>query len=186
MVELGCIDIASDVSLLLLHSALPREGHMDAALHIMAYLGLHHNSHLCMDLTYPDIDNKQFLVMDWREFYGEVTKPIPPNAPKPLDKPVDLCMFVDSNHAGDKQTRRSRSSFLIYVNTALFERHSKQQATIETGVFGTEFVAMKTGVDTLRDLRCKLRMTGVAIDGATHLYGATCLSLRIPPSQSLP
>ncbi len=39
MVDLGCIDIATEVSLLSAHSALPREGHMDAALHIMAYLG---------------------------------------------------------------------------------------------------------------------------------------------------
>ena len=171
MVELGRIDIATEVSLLSSHSALPREGHMDAALHIMAYLGLHHNSRLCMDPTYPDIDDEQFPVMDWKEFYGEVTEPIPPNAPKPLGKPVDVRMFVDSDHAGDKQTRRSRSGFLIYVNTALVDWHSKRQATIETGVFGAEFVAMKTGVDTLRGLRYKLRMMGVAIDGATHVYG---------------
>ena len=153
------------------HSALPREGHMDAALHIMAYLGLHHNSCLSMDPTYPDIDDKQFPVMDWKVFYGEVTEPIPPNAPKPPDKPVDVLMFVDSDHAGDKQTRHSHSGFLIYVNTALIDWHLKQQATIETGVFGTEFVAMKTGVDTLRGLRYKLRMMGVTIDSATHVYG---------------
>ncbi|KAL7460135.1 hypothetical protein ACHAXS_000600 [Conticribra weissflogii] len=63
--------------------------------------------------------------MDWKEFYGKVTEPIPPNAPKPLDKPVDICMFVDSNHTGDKQTRQSHSGFLIYVSTALVDWHSK-------------------------------------------------------------
>ncbi len=104
MVELGCIDIAMEVSMLLSHSALPHEGHMDAALHIMAYLGLHHNSCLCMDLTYPSINNDQFPVMDWKEFFGEVTKPIQLNASKPLGKPVDVCMFVEGNHAWDKQT----------------------------------------------------------------------------------
>ncbi len=107
---------------------------MDAALYIMAYLSLHHNLCLCMDQTYPDIDNKQLTVMDWKEFYGEVTKPIPPNAPKHLGKPVDVCMLVDSNHAGDKQIRRSQSCFLIHVNTALVDWHSKQQTTIKTGV----------------------------------------------------
>ncbi len=45
------------------------------------------------------------------------------------------------------------------------------QATIKTGVFGTELVIMKTGVDTLRGLRYKLRMMGVAINGASHVYG---------------
>ncbi|KAL7460444.1 hypothetical protein ACHAXS_000899, partial [Conticribra weissflogii] len=78
---------------------------------------------------------------------------------------------VDSNHAVDKQTRRSCSGFLIYINTALVDCHSKQQATIKTGVFGTEFVAMKTGVNMLRGLRYKLRIIGVAIDGATYIYG---------------
>ncbi|KAL7447636.1 hypothetical protein ACHAXS_000034, partial [Conticribra weissflogii] len=91
--------------------------------------------------------------MDWKEFYGEVTEPIPPNAPKPLGKPVDVRMFVDSNHAGDKQTRHSHSSFLIYVNTALVDWHMKHQATIESGVFGAEFVATKTGVDMLQGPR---------------------------------
>ncbi len=66
MVKLGCIDIATEVSLLLLHSVLPHEGHMDTALHIMAYLGLHHNSCLCMDPTYLNIDNDQFPFMDWK------------------------------------------------------------------------------------------------------------------------
>ncbi len=42
MVKLGRTDIATEVSLLSFHSALPCEGHMDAALHIMASLGLHH------------------------------------------------------------------------------------------------------------------------------------------------
>ncbi len=114
MVKLGQMDIAMEVSLLLLHSALPYEGHMGVALHVMTYLGLHHNSRLCMDPTYPNIDNYQFSVMEW-----QCPEPIPLNAPKPLGKPIEVGMFVDSNHAGDKQTRCSHSGFLIYVNTAL-------------------------------------------------------------------
>ncbi len=100
MVKLGCIDIATEASMLSSHSAIPREGHIDAALHIMAYLGLHHNSCFCMDPTYPNIDTDQFPVIDWKEFYCKVTEPISPNAPKPLAKLVDVHMFVGSNHAG--------------------------------------------------------------------------------------
>ncbi|KAL7460033.1 hypothetical protein ACHAXS_000501 [Conticribra weissflogii] len=85
-----------------------------------------------MDPTYPDIDNKQFPEMDWKEFHGDVQEPISPNAPKALGKPVDVRMFVDSDHAGDKQTQRSQSGLLIYVNIALVDWHSKRQATIET------------------------------------------------------
>ncbi|KAL7460883.1 hypothetical protein ACHAXS_001319 [Conticribra weissflogii] len=42
---------------------------------------------------------------------------------------------------------------LIYVNTILVDWHLKLQAMIETGVFGVEFAAMKTEVNTLRDLK---------------------------------
>ncbi len=47
----------------------------------------------------------------------------------------------------------------------------KKQATIKTGAFGAEFVAMKTGVDMLRGLRYKIRMMGISKDAATHIYG---------------
>ncbi len=102
MVELGCIDIATEVSLLMSYSELPCAGHMDAALHIMAYLGLHHDSHLCIYWTYPDIDNNQFPVMGWKEFYGNVEKSIPPNALKPMGKPVNTCMCLDRDQVRDK------------------------------------------------------------------------------------
>ena len=48
---------------------------------------------------------------------------------------------------------------------------SKKQATIEGSVFGAEFVAMKTGVETLRGIIYKLRMMGVTLTGPTYVYG---------------
>ena len=76
-----------------------------------------------------------------------MTEAISPNAPDPRGKPVDLRMWVDSNHAGDKMTRRSRTGYFIFLNTALINWLSKKQATIEGSVFGADFVAMKTGVE---------------------------------------
>ena len=52
-------------------------------------------------------------------------------------------MFVDSDHEGNKVSCKSRSNFLIYMNTALVKWFSKKQSTVETSLFGTEFVAMK-------------------------------------------
>ena len=48
---------------------------------------------------------------------------------------------------------------------------SKKRWTIETSVFGAEFVAMKHGMEKLRGLRYKLRMMGVPIDGPSYIYG---------------
>ena len=39
MVELGRIDIITEVLLLSSHVALPREGHLEAAVHVMAHVG---------------------------------------------------------------------------------------------------------------------------------------------------
>jgi hypothetical protein len=91
--------------------------------------------------------------------------------PKPLEKEVDLRMMVDSDHAGDKLTRRSRTGFLIYCDMALIIWLSKRQPTIETSVFGAEFVAMKHGIETLRGLRYKLRMMGDPLTGPSFIYG---------------
>ena len=96
---------------------------------------------------------------------------MPPNAPKPLGKEVELRLFVDSDHAGDKATRRSRTGFMIFMNMALINWCSKKQSTVEGAVFGAEFVAMKHGVETLRGVRYKLRMMGVKICGPSYVYG---------------
>jgi hypothetical protein len=46
MCKIGSIDIATEVLLLSLHLAYPREGHLDAALNVMGYLRLKYNSQL--------------------------------------------------------------------------------------------------------------------------------------------
>ena len=114
----------------------PREGHMEAALHIMAYLKLKHKSCLVFDPTYPSIDMSTFKKnKEWHDFYRDAKEAIPPNAPEPRGKDVDLRMMVDSDHAGDKVTRRSRTGYMIFVNMALIQWLSKKQATIESSVF---------------------------------------------------
>ena len=65
---------------------------------------------------------------------------------------------MDSDHATDETTRRSRTGYFIYVNSALVNWISKKQATIETSVFGADFVAMKQGMEAVRGLRYNLRM----------------------------
>ena len=172
MIELGRIDICTEISMLASYLAMPRKGHMDAAIHVMSYLKGRHNSRLVLDPCYPQNDKDAFIKdSDWTPFYGDVTEAIPPNAPKPLGKEVELRMFVDSDHAGDKTTRRSQTGFMIFLNTALINFLSKKQATVEGAVFGSEFVAMKHGVETLRGVRYKLRMMGVEVPGPTYVYG---------------
>jgi hypothetical protein len=118
MVELGCIDIATEISMLPSYLACPCEGYLENALHVMGYLRLKHNSQLIFDPTYPDIDQTAFPSFEWMEFYGDVEEAISPDMPSPLGKDVVLCMKVDNDHAREKRTRRSRTKFIIFCNLA--------------------------------------------------------------------
>ena len=68
-------------------------------------------------------------------------------------------------------TRRSRTRYFIFLNTALIDWLRKKQATIESSVFGDEFISMKNGVEALRGIRYKLRTMGVPLTGPTYTYG---------------
>jgi len=74
MVELGRVDIATEISLFSSHLAYPREGHLEAALQVMGYLKQKHDSRLIFDPTYPKIDMSSFPTYDWTEFYGDVLR----------------------------------------------------------------------------------------------------------------
>ena len=171
ILELGRVDIITEVSKLASQMAAPRVGHLDAALTTINYLKKKHNSRMVFDPTYPEIDQDGFKRYNWTRFYGDVKEAIPIDAPEPLGKEVDLRMFVDADHAGDKSNRRSRTGFFIFLNSAPITWLSRRQATVETSVFGAEFVAMKQGIETLRGLRYKLRMMGVPLSGPSYVYG---------------
>jgi hypothetical protein len=112
-----------------------------------------------------------FINTDWKSIYGGVKEMIPSDAPVSSGKEIDLLLFVDSNHAGEQFTRRSRTGFVIYLNMAPSVWFSKRQPTVESSVFGADFIAMKNGIETCRGLRYKLRMMGVALSGPPYVYG---------------
>ena len=109
MIELGRINIITAVSLLSSHVALSSEGHLEAAVHVMAQVGQRYNSRLVCDPSYWDIDHSIFKECDWSEFYRNAKEAIPVNATEPQGKEVDILMLVDSNHARDRVSCTSRS-----------------------------------------------------------------------------
>ena len=172
IVELGRIDIVTEVSSLASCLALPRKGHLEAMFHLFAYLKRKPNGTIVLDPTYPEIDLSRFNDgADWSNFYGNVQEAIPPNMPKPRGKAVVVRLYVDSDHAADKLHRRSRTGFIVYLNSAPIVWFSKRQGTVETSVFGAEFVAMKTGFESTRAFRYKLRMMGIVLEDPTYCYG---------------
>ena len=58
-------------------------------------------------------------------------------------------MYVDSDHAGEKFIKKSRTGSMIFMNTALIQCFSKRQPKIETYVFEADFISIKNGVEIL-------------------------------------
>ena len=166
-VELGRIDVAAEVSILSSYMAAPREGHLAAIMHVYAWLKNHERSKVVLDPSYVDIVEQPRP--EWADFYADAREILPPDQPEPLGKVVQVIMFIDSDHAGDQVTRRSRTGMIIFLNRAPVIWISRRQNTIETSSFGSEFAAMKQGVEVCEGLRYKLRMMGIPLDGPAQV-----------------
>ena len=175
-VDLGRADIAVEVSLLSRHLALPRRGHLEEALNIVAYLDKMKHSKLVMKseplgfLKDERIAKRFNKDAEWYDFYGDVKEEVPSDAPIPLGRPVEINAWIDADHAGDRLTRRSHTGILIFVQGAPIFWFSKRQATIESSTFGSEIVAMRSCLEFIKDVRYKLRMMGVPLDGPAVVW----------------
>ena len=66
MVELGRVDINTEVLMLTSCLDLPQEGHLEVVLHVYGYLYAKHNTRLSLYPSYPDIYKSQLLKCDWK------------------------------------------------------------------------------------------------------------------------
>ena len=172
-IEIGRVDITMEVSLLSGYQALPRIGHLEQLLHIVAFLKKKPKLTLYFDPEEPIVDELSFNGESRERFlehYREAVEEMPNNMPRPRGRPVKTTAFVDASHAGDKRTRRSITGYIIFVNRAPIIWFSKKQNTVESSTFSSEFIAMKTCVEHIAALRFKLRMFGIPVnDGADIL-----------------
>jgi hypothetical protein len=182
-VELGRLDIYTEVALLSQHLALPRVGHLEAAYHIFAYLMKHEASRIIIDSTGQEPADPKYHKPDWSAFYENLEEELPPKMPEPLGNPVTMHVFVDANHAGNVVTRRSHTGILMFIQNSPILWLSRRQNTVETSTFGSEFVAMRTARDLIIAMRYKLRMFGVPIDGPAQVY---CDNQGVVKNTSIP
>jgi hypothetical protein len=124
-IKLGRIDISCEVLMLSTHLALPREGHLKQALHIFGYLKLHPKKLRYFNPECIDVPSDQFQEFDWTDFYRDAHEEIPTDAPEPRGRPVQISCFVDADHAANRQTRKSQTGILIFVNKAPISWYSK-------------------------------------------------------------
>jgi hypothetical protein len=170
-VELGRIDIAHSAGVMARFSAAPRQGHMYYVLRILAYCKKHIVSKIVFDPLEKDFSDVPWAHADWKLFYPDIDgEVLPRNRPKPLGNWVQINMFCDAAHATCHLTRRSTTGIIIFINGAPMIWYSKRQNTIESSVFGSEFVALKIASELNEALRYKLRMMGIPISEPTNTF----------------
>ena len=93
--------------------------------------------------------------------------------------------YVDTNLHHDQVTGRVVTACLHVVNATPSHWHTKRQATVETAIFGSEFVAARVATDKIIDLRYTLMYLGVPIRSKSYMFGdnkSVVESLSIPTS----
>ena len=90
---------------------------------------------------------------DWEQsVYENMKEELPYNAPQPLGRPVILTHYVDANLYHDMLSGISVTGIFHFINQTPSVWFSNKQATSETAMYGSEFLASHTCVEQIIDL----------------------------------
>jgi len=96
-ISIGRFDIATALMMLLSFRAQPHIGHLERVKWICRYLYKMKDSAICMRTGEPDYSELDEEEYDWTNtVYGDVTKILPKDAPKPLGKYITLSHYMDA------------------------------------------------------------------------------------------
>ena len=157
-------------------SASPRKGHLDRALRIFGYLKKRKNRRYVVDSRDPvfqggEDEFTRDYVDELGSEYPEASEELDQGLPEPLVDEMEITVFVDSDHAHDKVTRRSLTGIMIFVGRTPVFYSSKRQGAVETSTYGAEFCAMRTGTEETISVRYMLRCLGVLVEHASFMFG---------------
>ena len=120
----------------------------------------------------PDFSSLKDQEYDWtRSFYSGACEQIPHEIPKPLGKHVQTTHYVDANLHHDLATGKAITAALHFLNQTPIDAYTKRQSKVETATYGSEFVAARTAVDQIIDVRTTLRYLGVPIRDKSYMFG---------------
>ena len=172
LISLGCFDIAVHVMSLSRFRAQPRKGHLDRAKRIVGYLLFLPDGAIRFRTGEPDFSSLKDQEYDWtRSVYSGACEQIPHDIPKPLGKHVQTTHYVDAILHHDLATGKAVTAVLHFLNQTPIDAYTKRQCTVETATYGSEFVAARTAVDQIIDIRTTLRYLGVPIRDKSYMFG---------------
>ena len=188
LISLGRFDIAVHVMSLSRFRAQPRKGHLDRAKRIVGYLLFLPDGAIRFRIGEPDFSSLKDQEYDWtRTVYSGACEQIPHDIPKPLGKHVQTTHYVDANLHHDLATGKAVTAALHFLNQTPIDAYTKRQSTVETATYGSKFVAARTAVDQIIDIRTTLRYLVVPIRDKSYMFGdnksvVTSSTIPTPPS----
>ena len=183
LISLGCFDIAVHVMSLSRFRAQPRKGHLDRAKRIVGYLLFLPDGAIRFRTGEPDFSSLKDQEYDWtRTVYSGACEQIPHDIPKSLGKHVQTTHYVDANLHHDLATGKAVTAALHFLNQTPIDAYTKRQSTVETATYGSEFVAARTAVDQIIDIRNNSEIPWESPSGTR----ATCLGTINQLSPALP
>ena len=84
---------------------------------------------------------------------------------------VQTTQYVDANLHHDLATGKAVTAVLHFLNQTPIDAYTKRQSTVETATYGSEFVAARTAVDQIIDIRTTQRYLGVPIRDMSYMFG---------------
>jgi hypothetical protein len=120
---------------------------------------------ICVNTEEPDFSDIPDHQYDWTyAVFGKTKELLPKDTPEPLGKHVTLSRYLDANLMHDVKTGK-------LVKETPLDWYSKKQATVETAIYGSEFVAARICVEQVIDLHATLRRLGVPIRERSYMFG---------------
>ena len=147
-------------------------GRFDIAKRIVGYLLFLPDGAIRFRTGEPDFSSLKDQEYDWtRSVYSGACEQLPHDIPKPLGKHVQTTHYVDANLHHDLATGNAVTAALHFLNQTPIDAYTKRQSTVETATYGSEFVAARTAVDQIIDIRTTLRYLGVPIRDKSYMSG---------------
>jgi hypothetical protein len=171
-ISIGRFDISTAVMTLSSFHVAPCHDHMDRVKQIYGYLAKVKDAAIRICTDTPDLSELPEQVYTWdHTVYGDVKEILDPTAPSPLGAPVTLIHYFDANLYHDLITGCSVTGILHFFNKTPIKWYSKKQAAVETATYGSEFIAARTCVDQIVNLRSYLSYLGVPVNGTSYMIG---------------
>ena len=171
-ISLGRFDIATAVMTMSGFRSALRRGHLERTKRIVCYLAKMRHAFIRFRVHEPDYSDLPVCEQKWdTSVYGDVSEELPHNAPPALGRRVILTHYVDANLYHDMLSGKSVTGILHLFNGTPIDWYSKKQGTVETATYGSEFVAARTCVEQIIDLRHTLRYLGVPVEEKSQMFG---------------